>query len=111
MCFLLSQNCVVVPPAYAVPPGAFTDAPILTLDQNAIGAAMQARGKLNACGVTVKVIESAGTRSLQLISTNACTVPLTGVVAPANGLVETYAGDPTTFVTMLAGQTRNVPLL
>jgi len=89
---------------------AFTDAPILTLSQNQIGTAMQARGKLDACGATVTMIESAGTRSLQLKATKACTVPLTGVVAPANGLVETYAGDPTTFVTMLAGQTKIVPL-
>ncbi len=90
---------------------ALTDAPILTLSQNEIGNAMQARGKLDACGLTVTMVESAGTRSLRLTSTKACTVPLTGVVAPTSGLVETYAGDPTTFVTMLAGQTKIVPLL
>ena len=89
---------------------AYFDAPVLSLSQNEIGAAMQARGKLDACGLTTTMIESAGTRSLRLTTANACTVPLTGVVAPASGLVETYAMEPTTFVTMSAGQTKIVAL-
>jgi len=89
---------------------AYSDAPVLTLRQSAIGTAMQARGKLDACGVTATIVESAGTRSLQLTTAQACTVPLTGVASPSSGLVEVYANEPTTAVLMAAGQTRAIAL-
>lgn len=89
---------------------AYSNAPVLTLRQSAIGTAMQQRGKLNACGLTATVIETAGTKSLELRSTAACTVPLTGLAAPSYGQVETYAGEPTTSVVMTANQTRIIAL-
>ncbi len=89
---------------------AYSNAPVLTLRQSAIGTAMQKRGKLDACGLTATVIESAGTRSLELRSTAACTVPVTGVAVPSYGQVEVYAGEPMTSVVMLANQTRTIAL-
>lgn len=84
------------------------DAPILSPSQNAIGAEMIARGKLNACNVTATIVEVAGSRSLELSSTNACVVPITGINASSAGTVEVYAGEPTTYVSLTPNVVRSV---
>jgi len=98
---------------------ALTNAPILTLGQLSIGQEMQARGKLDVCNVAATVVETTsqsygGTtiqgRNLELRTTLACTVPVTGLAAPAYGRVETYAGQPTTDITMTAGGVKTIPL-
>ncbi len=89
---------------------AYSDAPILTLGEAAIGNAMQERGQLNACGLTTTLVEVAGVRNLELSSTRGCTVPITGLSAPIAGSVEVYAGEPTTSVVMLAGVPRTIAL-
>jgi len=94
--------------------GKFLDlsvAPIATLTQRDIAAAMQARGAFNACGITATINYSAtGTRTLQLATTGACTVPVTGISAATAGTVETYLGAPTTSIKMTAGSTRSIAL-
>jgi hypothetical protein len=88
---------------------AYFDAPILTLRQSAISAEMQARGKFNACNVTATIIEGTP-KTLELRTTAGCVVPVTGVAASSHGAVETYAGEPTTSITMGANQVRLIPL-
>jgi hypothetical protein len=80
-----------------------SNAPIITLTQRAIGEAMKQRGALDACNATAVVVESSVGRVLQVQSTAACTIPVTGVAAPLAGRVETYAGETITHVTMPAG--------
>jgi hypothetical protein len=89
---------------------ALTSAPILTLAQEDIGRAMQDRGKLDTCNVVATVVEKTTGRSLELRTTAACTVPVTGLAAGAYGLVEIYAGAPTTDITMSAGSVKSIPL-
>jgi hypothetical protein len=84
------------------------DAPILSPSQGAIGAEMIARGKLNTCNVTATLVEVAGSRKLELVSTNACVVPVTGINAGGSGTVEVYAGEPTTYVALTPGVIRTV---
>jgi hypothetical protein len=89
---------------------AVSTAPIRTMHQRDIAAAMQARHALDGCGVTATIIESTtGPRSLQLATTGACVVPVTGLAAPTAGSVETYL-DPTTSVTMAASSTATIAL-
>lgn len=91
-----------------------SQAPVLTLSQVTIGQEMQARGRLDACGVAAAVVEAepgaATARSLELTTAAACTVPVTGLAAAAYGKVSTYAGDPITAVPMSAGQVQLIPL-
>lgn len=89
---------------------ALSDVPVLTLPQAAIGRAMQARDALNRCGVTATKVESATSTSLELRTTGACTVPVTGLDSPADGAVATYAGEPTTSIAMTAGAVRTIVL-
>lgn len=89
---------------------ALTNAPIQTLAQDAIGRAMQARGKLDACNVAATVVEKTTGRSLELRTTAACTVPVTGLAAASYGVVEHYAGAPTTDIPMVAGVVKTIPL-
>jgi hypothetical protein len=90
---------------------ALSSAPILSLSQDAIGKAMIERDKLDKCGVTVTLNESAsGVRYLTLSAVAGCTVPLTGLDKSAYGKVETYNGEKTTSVTLAAGQTITIPL-
>ncbi len=84
------------------------DAPILSPSQGQIGNEMIARGKLNNCNVTATIVEVAGSRSLELQSTNACVVPITGINAATAGTVEVYAGEPTTYVSLMPGVVRSV---
>ncbi len=84
--------------------------PIQTLQHRDIAAAMQARGALDACGLTATIVESATGRSLELASTGACVVPVTGLSAPTSGPVETYLGAPTTSIAMAAGSTQTIAL-
>ena len=88
----------------------YFDAPILSLRQNEIGRAMQDRAKLDACGLTATIVEASGTRTLELRSTAACTIPVTGLTASAVGPVESYAGESMTSVSMFAGQVRSFAL-
>jgi hypothetical protein len=88
-----------------------TTVPVLTLRMRDLGEAMKARGRLNACGVTATILENGiSTPILELRSTGACVVPITGVSAASSGNVETYAGEPTTSVTMTAGNVRLIPV-
>ncbi len=89
---------------------ALTSAPILTLGQVTIGQEMQARGKLDVCNVAATVVETTTGKSLELRTTRACTVPVSGLAAPAYGRVETYAGQPITDIAMTAGGVRTIPL-
>lgn len=87
----------------------YFDAPILTLRQNGISGEMQARGKFNACNVTATLVEGLAP-TLELRTTAGCVVPVTGLAASSYGAVETYAGEPTTSITMGANQTKLIPL-
>jgi hypothetical protein len=88
-----------------------TNVPILTSRMTETGVAMKARGVLNACGVTATIVENGtNTANLELQTVGACVVPITGLSAAGAGLVETYAGEPTTSVTMTAGSVRSIPV-
>lgn len=89
---------------------ALSSAPVLSLPQAEIGRAMQARAALDQCGVTATKIESDTGASLELQTTGACVVPVTGISAPAAGTVSTYAGEATTSISMTAGGVVNIPL-
>lgn len=89
---------------------ALTDAPIQSLGLAETGAAMKQRGRLDACGLAVTIVESSGPRTLEIAATNACTVPITGLAATSAGSVEMYAGEPTTSIVMAAGQRRSITL-
>lgn len=89
---------------------AYFDAPVQTLRQSAISDAMQARGKFNSCGLTATVVEQFGLRTLELRSTGNCVVPVTGLAASFSGPVETYGGEPTTSITINAGQVKRIAL-
>lgn len=89
---------------------AISNVPVLTLTQAAIARAMQARDELNRCGVVATKVESATGTSLELLTFGACTVPITGLRAPASGTVEINAGQPTTSIAMTAGGIRIIPL-
>jgi hypothetical protein len=90
---------------------AISPTPIISLSQDAIGAAMIEREKLDKCGLTATINEAAtGARTLTLRAVAGCTVPLTGVDKAAYGKVETYNGEKTTSVTLAAGQTVTIPL-
>jgi len=86
-------------------------APVITLSQRAIGEAMKQRAQLETCNARAVIVESSGTRSLEVSSTAACTIPVTGVSNATLGKVESYAGDATTSITMPAGGgTVTIPL-
>ena len=68
--------------------------PVQTLDLAAIAQVMQERGAYDSCGV--RAVRFAD--RLELTGAAACTVPITGLDAPASGRVEVYGGVPTTFV-------------
>lgn len=89
---------------------ALSDVPVLTLTQAAIARAMQARDALDRCGVVATKVESSRGASLELLTFGACTVPVTGLSAPAAGSVEYYAGQPTTSIAMTAGGIRTISL-
>jgi hypothetical protein len=90
---------------------ALSRAPIQTLTQRNIAQAMQARGAFNSCGIAATIIStSTGARTLQLHTTGACTVPVTGLSAATLGTVETYLGSPLTSIRMNAGSTRSIAL-
>lgn len=89
---------------------ALTDVPVLTLTQAAIARAMKARDALNRCGVTATKVESAAGASLELRTVGACTVPVTGLAAPAAGTVESYGGESITSIAMTPGAVRTIPL-
>lgn len=89
---------------------AYFDAPILTLGQAQIGTAMQDRGKFDSCGLTATVVEANGQRRLELRTSAACSVPVTGISAQGYGPVENYGGEPTTSVTMIANTVRSILL-
>lgn len=90
---------------------ALTSAPILTLSQVQIGQAMIARNKLDNCGVTATVVESAlGSRSLELSAANGCTIPVTGISKSLYGKVEAYGTERTTNVTLAPGGVVTIPL-
>lgn len=90
---------------------AISPTPIISLSQDAIGAAMIEREKLDKCGLTATINEAAtGARTLTLRAVAGCTVPLTGLDKAAYGKVETYNGEKTTSVTLAAGQTVTIPL-
>jgi hypothetical protein len=72
--------------------------PVLTVDQLDLGRLMQARGAYDACGVRAVLRDDERGRRLELTGRASCEVPITGLVDPAAGRVETYAGVPTTFV-------------
>jgi hypothetical protein len=83
--------------------------PILTLPEREIAGAMQARAAFNACGATATYVEAGSARRLELRSSGACVIPVTGVSSTA-GVVEVYAGIPTTGVAMTAGATKVLTL-
>ena len=89
---------------------ALTAAPVITLKESELGGAMQARGALNACGVTATKIEAATSATLELKSTGSCVVPITGLASPSAGSVETYAGAPTTSIPMTANGVKTIAL-
>jgi hypothetical protein len=92
---------------------ALSNVPVVTLREAEIGTEMVARSKLNACGVTATKVEtpSIGTGwALELRTTGACSVPVTGVSAPSFGPVELYAGEPLTSFTMPANGVRVIQL-
>lgn len=84
---------------------AYFDAPVQTLRQSAVSDAMQARSKFNACNATATITESGGVRYLELRSTAACVVPVTGVGLLTAGAVEIYGSELSTSVSLSA----NVP--
>lgn len=87
---------------------ALVNVPILTLAQRDIATAMKARAGFDACGVTATFVEGGGASgstlpdTLELSATGTCSVPLTGI-ASTLGTVETYAGVPTTELSMSPG--------
>ncbi len=89
---------------------ALSDVPVLTLPQAAIARAMRARDAFDRCGVTATKVETATGTTLELRSTGACTVPVTGLAAPTVGRVELYAGQPTTSIAMTRDLVRAIPL-
>ena len=64
---------------------------------------MKQRAQLDTCNARAVIVESSGTRSLEVSSSAACTIPVTGVSNATLGKVESYAGDATTSITMPAG--------
>lgn len=90
---------------------ALSNTPVHTLRMTEIGNAMKARASLNSCGVTATIVETgAMTSNLELRSVGTCLVPVTGLSAATFGSVETYAGEPTTSVTMTTGSVRTIPV-
>jgi hypothetical protein len=91
---------------------ALSPTPILTLSQVAIGEAMKARAKLNACNASLTIVEtSLATRSLFVKSTAGCVIPVTGLDKALYGAVETYNGEKTTSIAMPSlGGTIAIPL-
>lgn len=88
--------------------------PILTLAERDLAAAMMARSAFDACGVAATYVEEVGidgapTGRIELTSTAACSVPITGVASPA-GSIELYGNVPTTEVAMVPGTVTTVPL-
>lgn len=83
---------------------ALSSAPVVTLTQRAIAEEMKQRGAFDACNATAVIVESTSGRSLELSSSAACTIPVTGLSGSgAIGGLEYYAGDPITSVAMPAG--------
>ena len=92
---------------------ALSNVPVVTLREAEIGVEMQARSKLATCGVTATKVETPLVGSgwqLELRTTGACSVPVTGVSSPSFGPVELYGGEPLTSVTMPANGVRTIPL-
>lgn len=83
---------------------ALSTAPVVTLTQRAIAEEMKQRAAFDACNATAVIVESSSGRSLELSSSAACTIPVTGVSGSgAIGGLEIYAGDSITSVAMPAG--------
>jgi hypothetical protein len=83
---------------------ALSTAPVVTLTQRAIAEEMKQRAAFDACNATAVIVESSSGRSLELSSSAACTIPVTGVSGSgAIGGLEIYAGDSITSVTMPTG--------
>ena len=89
---------------------ALSTTPIRSLALRDIGREMQARGKLDTCGAAATVVETTAGRTLELRTTAACTIPVTGLAAAAFGEVEHYAGDPTTSIVMPPSGLTTIPL-
>lgn len=91
---------------------ALSNAPVITLSQRAIGEAMKQRGALEGCNPSAVIVESSsGGRALELSSSAACTIPVTGLSAAQAGTVQIYAGDTITSVPMPpGGGTVSIPL-
>lgn len=88
---------------------AVSNAPVITLTQRAIAAEMKQRAALDACNASATIVETATGRSIELSSSAACTIPVTGLAG--GGALEIYAGDTIISVTMPAGGgTVSIPL-
>jgi hypothetical protein len=83
--------------------------PIQTLTMSEIAQRMLEREQLNRCAPAATLVEDAAGSSLELVTTAACRVPITGLAADA-GHVEIYGGQPTTTVNMTANSVRTIPL-
>lgn len=82
--------------------------PVRCLSLHQIALKAQERMAYEACGVTASIQHVPGSpRRLVLRSTGTCTVPVTGIAKPLSGLVEYYAGQPTTYVQLRP----NVPVV
>jgi len=84
--------------------------PIQTLSLEQIARVMRNRGAFDSCGVqAIRRTDDTGS-VLELSAAADCTVPITGLDAPAAGEVEVYGGVPTTLVDVSACATVTIPL-
>lgn len=84
--------------------------PVLSLPLGDIGRAMRARNALDRCGAVATLVTRGAATSLEIRVEGACAVPVTGLDAPAAGVVEVYGGVPTTSVALEACQTTSIPV-
>lgn len=85
--------------------------PVISLAEHDIGDAMRARMAYNKSGVTGTLLlgPSGHNNSIQLSTTNAVTVPVTGT--SYGNQVENYGGQPISYIALPAGGPLTVPLV
>jgi hypothetical protein len=81
--------------------------PILSPSEHDAGVAMAARMAYNGSGVTATLLLGSSSSSIRLATTNAVTVPITGIKYGQK--VETYGGQAISSIPMSAGSTVTIP--